>query len=113
MAFLASQQELGEVNAEMVKLNAKYQKLLEVCNILFKFKFKTALAQIKLPDSWHIRGKQIAFPIRHPMKIYGFLFLKNSVTPQFCSHLHLAKESWFLILGFVPQSRRRLGQNVP
>jgi TorA maturation chaperone TorD len=33
MAFLANQQKLAEVNVEMEKLNANYQKLFEVCNM--------------------------------------------------------------------------------
>jgi hypothetical protein len=40
LAFLASQQKLWEVNAEVAKLNAKYKKLLKVCNIWIKMQIK-------------------------------------------------------------------------
>jgi hypothetical protein len=34
----------------VAKLNAKYQKLFEVCNIWLKLKFKTAFVLFKWPD---------------------------------------------------------------
>jgi hypothetical protein len=40
----------GGSYAEMAKLNAKYQKVFEVCNIWLKLKFKTALVPFKWPD---------------------------------------------------------------
>jgi hypothetical protein len=45
------------------------------------------------------------------MKMYGFFVTNLKTLPIFAVNWPRSKETWFLILGWVP--RRRLGQIVP
>jgi phage-related minor tail protein len=60
MAFLASQQKLEDLNAEMEKLNANYRKLFEVCNIWIKIKISNChrrrrRQELKLQNKLHFQ----------------------------------------------------------